>query len=88
MNDKSYYRIRNYIFSLIITFIISCMPISAFADSMVQTTSPSTILTQANNKKSFSIKEVPAYKDSPSVKVNNNKPFFTDKEKKNTKSFE
>ena len=64
------------------------MPISAFADSMVQTTSPSTILTQANNKKSFSIKEVPAYKDSPSVKVNNNKPFFTDKEKKNTKSFE
>lgn len=36
----------------------------------------------------FSIKTVPKYKGNPSVQINNNKPYFTAKEKKNTKAFE
>ena len=38
--------------------------------------------------KSFSNKDVPKYNDKPSVTVNDNKPYFTAKEKKNTKAFE
>ncbi len=33
-------------------------------------------------------KEIPQYSGEPSVKLNNNKPKFTDKQKKKTKSFE
>ena len=38
--------------------------------------------------KSFSIKDVPKYDGKATVKVNGNKPYFTEREKKNTKAFE
>lgn len=46
-----------------------------------------TVVTQAATK-SFSIKDVPKYTGNPTVKVNGNKPYFTEREKKNTKAFE
>lgn len=36
----------------------------------------------------FSINDIPKYKGKPTVQVNENKPFFTEKERKNTKAFE
>lgn len=46
-----------------------------------------TVITQAAAK-SFSIKDVPKYAGKPTVRVNGNKPYFTEREKKNTKAFE
>ena len=45
------------------------------------------VVTQAAAK-SFSIKDVPKYDGKATVKVNGNKPYFTEREKKNTKAFE
>lgn len=38
--------------------------------------------------KSFSVKDVPKYAGKPTVRVNGNNPYFTEREKKNTKAFE
>lgn len=46
-----------------------------------------TVITRAAAK-SFSIKDVPKYAGNPTVRVNGNKPYFTEREKKNTKAFE
>lgn len=46
-----------------------------------------TITAQAATK-TFSIKDVPKYDGEPSVQINKNKPYFTAREKSNTKAFE
>lgn len=50
--------------------------------------SDDSLLTVQASTKTFSIKDVPKYNGKASVEVNQNKPYFTEKEKKNTKTFE
>lgn len=71
---------------LVITFLLatmmSCNVISCagnFNESVNDETSFS---------KTFSLEEVPAYRGEPSVQINGNKPYFTEKEKENTEAFE
>lgn len=48
----------------------------------------STVIVTSEAKDKFSLSDVPKYKDQASVEVHGNKPYFTKKEKENTKSFE
>ena len=59
------------------------MPMSMPAEYRIDTA----VITRAAAK-SLSIKDIPKYDGKVTVKVNGNKPYFTEREKKNTKAFE
>ncbi len=79
----SFLRLKNSVIALAlavsVSFSLNCSLISGGTNA---------IITAEAASKSFSIKDVPKYSGDPSVLVNNNKPYFTSKEKKNTKAFE
>lgn len=64
--------------------MVSC---SAIFCSACMDPAENVIETQAATK-DFSLKEVPKYSGNPSVSINGNQPYFTDRERKNTKAFE
>lgn len=76
-----YSRLKKSVLALGMAFTIAIAPIS------IPIITDTNIVAQAATK-SFSIKNVPKYNGSPTVTINKNKPYFTDKEKKNTKAFE
>lgn len=73
-------RLISVTMALLVSFsAIFCSACMDPADSIVET--------QAATKE-FSLQDVPKYSGDASVTVNNNKPYFTAREKKNTKAFE
>ncbi len=76
--------IRKRFVTFAMAFMVSC---SAVFCSACMQPEENVIETQAATKE-FSLKDVAKYSGEPSVTVNNNKPYFTAKEKKNTKAFE
>lgn len=77
-------RIRQVFMTSILVLSMLLSPVSYVTNIE---TSGTTITAQAATK-SFSIKDVPKYNGDASVKVNNNKPYFTAREKSNTRKFE
>lgn len=78
------YGIRRRMATFTMVLLVS---FSAIFCSACMEPSESIVETQAATK-TFSLQDVPKYSGEPSVLVNDNKPYFTAKEKKNTKSFE
>ena len=70
-----------------IVLLISIGIIAGVSDNTTFAASGSTTKVK-QNQTMFDLKSVPQYDKKPSVEVNNNKPYFTDAEKKKTTSFE
>lgn len=70
----------------IAVFLVASMILSP-ASMIVDSGTDTAVITRAAAK-SFSIKDVPKYDGKATVKVHGNKPYFTEREKKNTKAFE
>ncbi len=82
MNKKLFLRIRTAALAALLAFSIAYVPVPVLNDGAALATTA-----EAKTKK-FSLFQVPKYNGEASVEVNGNKPYFTAKEKKNTKSFE
>lgn len=84
MKQVQFTRIKKSLVTMVLAVSLSCGVIPSTGNIGIQ---ESLVTTQAAAK-SFSIKDVPKYSGEPSVQINKNKPYFTAKEKKNTKAFE
>lgn len=82
MNKKPFLKIRTAALAALLAFSIAYVPVPVLNDGAAVATTA-----EAKTKK-FSLSQVPKYNGEASVEVNGNKPYFTAKEKKNTKSFE
>ena len=78
------YGMKKRFATLMMAFLVSCSAV--FCSACIQP-EENIIETQAATKE-FSLQDVPKYSGEASVTVNNNKPYFTAREKKNTKTFE
>lgn len=81
---KMVHGIRRRFATFAMAFLVSC---SAIFCSACMEPAENVVETQAATKE-FSIKDVPKYSGDASVTINHNKPYFTAREKKNTKTFE
>lgn len=82
MNKKLFLRFRTAALAVLLAFSVAYVPVPVLNDGAA-------VMTTAEAKtKKFSLSQVPKYNGEASVEVNGNKPYFTAKEKKNTKSFE
>lgn len=82
MNKKLFLRIRTAALAALLAFSIAYVPVPVLNDGAAVATTA-----EAKTKK-FSLSQVSKYNGEASIEVNGNKPYFTAKEKKNTKSFE
>ena len=82
MNKKLFLRIRTAALAALLAFSIAYVPVPVLNDGAAVATTA-----EAKTKK-FSLSQVPKYNGEASIEVNGNKPYFTAKEKKNTKFFE
>lgn len=82
MNKKLFLKIRTAALTALLAFSITYVPVPVLNDGAAVVTTA-----EAKTKK-FSLSQVPKYNGEASIEVNGNKPYFTAKEKKNTKSFE
>lgn len=82
MNKKLFLKIRTAALAALLAFSIAYVPVPVLNDGAAVATTA-----EAKTKK-FLLSQVPKYNGEASVEVNGNKPYFTAKEKKNTKSFE
>lgn len=82
MNKKLFLKIRTAALAALLAFSIAYVPVPVLNNGAAVATTA-----EAKTKK-FSLSQVPKYNGEASVEVNGNKPYFTAKEKKNTKSFE
>lgn len=81
MKQKRFTQLRTLLFALVIALSAANIPaLSPVTDS--------TVVVTAEAKDKFSLSNVPKYKDQAFVEIHGNKPYFTKKEKGNTKSFE
>lgn len=81
MKQKRFTQLRTLLFALVIALSAANIPaLSPVTDS--------TVVVTAEAKDKFSLSNVPKYKDQAFVEIHGNKPYFTKKEKENTKSFE
>ena len=91
MNQSKFTHFRASLLAVLLAFSVAFVPVPAFFGTSTNSAASDQTTAQAAQKKqtnSFSIKDVPKYKGNASVTVNGNKPYFTTKEKTNTKSFE
>lgn len=82
MNKKLFLKIRTAALTALLAFSITYVPVPVLNDGAAMATTA-----EAKTKK-FSLSQVSKYNGEASIEVNGNKPYFTAKEKKNTKSFE
>lgn len=81
MKQKRFTQLRTLLFALVIALSAANIPaLSPVTDS--------TVVVTAEAKDKFSLSNVPKYKNQAFVEIHGNKPYFTKKEKGNTKSFE
>ena len=76
--------------AVLLAFSVAFVPVPSISDT---SSNSAALLTTAqaakkNTKNSFSLNEVPKYNGKASVVVHGNQPYFTSREKQNTKSFE
>lgn len=82
MNKKLFLKIRTAALTALLAFSITYVLVPVLNDGAAMATTA-----EAKTKK-FSLSQVSKYNGEASIEVNGNKPYFTAKEKKNTKSFE
>ena len=89
MSKSKSTKLRILALTVLITISAAFVQLPVPTDS-VKTAQSATVAVQAATKKqeSFSIKQVPKYKGKASVQVNGNKPYFTQREKEKTNTFE
>lgn len=75
---------RKLVITCILATMMSCNVISCAGNF----TSNESVNEEQSSTRSFSLEEVPAYNGEPSVQINGNNPYFTEKEKENTEAFE
>lgn len=81
MRQNRLTKLKILLFTLMFAMAVEYIPQPSSATN-------STAIVTSENKEKFSLSDVPKYKDQASVAVHENKPYFTKKEKENTKSFE
>lgn len=90
MKKLLFNKLRTSTLALLLIFAIT-VPIPSIFDTNSDCTENITFSIQAatkNQKDCFSLKDVPKYNGKASVKINGNKPYFTEKEKTNSNTFE
>lgn len=89
MSNSKFSKLRILALTVLVTISATFLQLPTQIDSSLVSSSNVEAVQAATKKQDgFSIKQVPKYKGKASVKVNGNKPYFTKKEKENTKSFE
>ena len=81
MEKKKFEKTKILLLSFIFATSVAYIP-------SLSSSTDSTVIVTSEAKDKFSLSDVPKYKDQASVEVHGNKPYFTKKEKENTKSFE
>lgn len=90
MKRLHFTRCRTSLLAVLLAFSVAFVPVPSISDT---SSNSAALLTTAqaakkNTKNSFSLNEVPKYNGKASVVVHGNQPYFTSREKQNTKSFE
>ena len=90
MKRLHFTRCRTSLLAVLLAFSVAFVPVPSISDT---SSNSAELLTTAqaakkNTKNSFSLNEVPKYNGKASVVVHGNQPYFTSREKQNTKSFE
>ena len=89
MSNSKFSKLRILALTVLVTISATFLQLPTQIDSSLVSSSNVEAVQAATKKQDgFSIKQVPRYKGKASVKVNGNKPYFTKKEKENTKTFE
>lgn len=89
MSNSKFSKLRILALTVLVAISATFLQLPTQIDSSLVSSSNVEAVQAATKKQDgFSIKQVPRYKGKASVKVNGNKPYFTKKEKENTKSFE
>ena len=89
MSNSKFSKLRILALTVLVTISATFLQLPTQIDSSLVSSSNVEAVQAATKKQDgFFIKQVPKYKGKASVKVNGNKPYFTKKEKENTKSFE
>ena len=89
MSNSKFSKLRILALTVLVTISATFLHLPMQVDSSLVSSSNVEAVQAATNKQDgFFIKQVPKYKGKASVKVNGNKPYFTKKEKENTKTFE
>lgn len=81
MRQNKLAKLKILLFTLMLAMTVEYIPQPSSATN-------SAVIVTSEAKEKFSLSDVPKYKDQASVAVHENKPYFTKKEKENTKSFE
>ena len=84
MQKLQFTHFKQSVIAILLAFSVSLAPTIA----LISADSENLMVTAQASTKSFSIKDVPKYDGKASVEVNGNQPYFTAKEKTNTKAFE
>ena len=90
MKRLHFTKCRTSLLAVLLAFSVAFVPVPSISDT---SSNSAALLTTAqaakkNTKNSFSLNEVPKYNGKASVVVHGNQPYFTSREKQNTKSFE
>ena len=89
MSNSKFSKLRILALTVLVAISATFLQLPTQIDSSLVSSSNVEAVQAATKKQDgFSIKQVPRYKGKASVKVNGNKPYFTKKEKENTKTFE
>ena len=91
MKKLLFNKLRTSALAILLIFAITFVPFPSNFDTNSSCTENITFSIQAatkNQKDCFSLKDVPKYNGKASVKTNGNKPYFTEKEKTNSNTFE
>lgn len=91
MKKLLFNKLRTSALALLLIFSITFVPFPSNFDTNSTHTENITFSIHAatkNQKDCFSLKDVPKYNGKASVKINGNKPYFTEKEKTNLNTFE
>lgn len=89
MSNSKFSKLRILALTVLVAISATFLQLPTQIDSSLVSSSNVEAVQAATNKQDgFFIKQVPRYKGKASVKVNGNKPYFTKKEKENTKTFE
>lgn len=89
MSNSKFSKLRMLVLTVLVTISATFVQLPTQNDSsLVYSSNVEAVQVATKKQNGFSIKQVPKYKGKASVKVNGNKPYFTKKEKENTKTFE
>ena len=86
MKRLHFTRCRTSLLTVLLAFSVAFVPVPSISDT--SSNSAALLTTAQAAKNSFSLNEVPKYNGKASVVVHGNQPYFTSREKQNTKSFE